>query len=213
MIKGDVAPAVVKLVKVVLQSLSCVWLSMTPWTAAPGFPVLYHLPELAQTHVLRVHDAIQPSHLLLPLLILPSIFPTIRVVSDESAVHIRWPKYWSFSFSISSSTEYSNLMKDFCWDWLVWSPCSPRDSGEFSPIPQFKASIIRFSSFFLVQISHLYITTGKTIALTIRTFVIKVTSLLFNMLSRFVIAFLPKNKHLLISWLQSPSSVFWSPRK
>ena len=116
---------------------------------------------------------------------------------------IRWPKYWNFSFSISPSNEYSGL---------IWS-CSPRDSQESSPIPQFKSSTSLALSFFYVQLSHPYMTTGKTIALTTWTFVGKVISLLFNMLSRLVIAFLPRSKSLFISWLQSPSAVILEPPK
>ena len=141
------------------------------------------------------------SHLILchPLLLLPSVFPSIRVFSNESGLHIRWPKYWSFSFSISPSSEYSELIS--FKDGLVGSPCSPRDPQESSPTPQFKASILQCSAFFTIQLSHLYMTTGKTIALTRRTFVGKVMSLLFNTLFRLVITFFPRCKHLLISWL------------
>ena len=138
-----------------------------------------------------------------PLLLLPSIFPSIRVFSNEKFLHIRWPKYWSFSFSISPSGEYSGLIS-FRMDWLdllagqvtLKNLLQHRSS---------KASILWHSAFFIVQISHPYMTTGKTIALTRWTFVCKVMSLLFNMLSRLVIIFPPRSKHLLISWLQSPS--------
>ena len=133
-----------------------------------------------------------------PFLLPPSIFTNIRVFSKESVLHIRWPKYWSFSFRISPFKEYSGLISFR----LVGSPCSPRDSQESSQHHSSKASILRCSAFFIVQLSHPYMTTGKTIALTRRTFVYKVMSLLFNVLSRLVIAFLPRSKHLLISWLQ-----------
>ena len=157
-------------------------------------------------------ESVMPSnHLILchPLLLLPSIFPSIRVFSNESVLHIRWPKYWSFSFSISPSNEYSGLIS-FRMDWL--DLLQSRDSQESSPTSQLKASILWCSAFFIVQLSHPFMTTGKTIALTRWTCVGKVMSLLFNMLSRLVIAFLPKNKHLLISWLQSPSAVIWRPQ-
>ena len=159
-------------------------------------------------------ESVMPSnHLILccPLLLLPSTLPTIRVFSNESVLCIKWPKYWSFSFSISPSREYSGLIS-FRMDWLDL-PAVHRTLKESSPTPQFKASIFQHSAFFIVQLSHPYMTTGKTIALTRRTFVGKVMSLLFNMLSSFVIAFLPRSKHLLISWLQSPSAVILRPKK
>jgi len=146
-----------------------------------------------------------------PLLLLPSIFPSMRVFSNESDLHIRWPKYWSFNFNISPSNEHPGLIS-FRMDWLdllevqgtLKSPLQHHSS---------KASILRCSGFFIVQLSHPYMTTGKTIALTRWTFVGKVMSLLFNMLSRLVITFLPRSKRLLISWLQSPSTVILEPRK
>ena len=146
------------------------------------------------------------NHLILcrPLLLLPSIFPSIRVFSNESVLHIRWPKCWSFSFSISPSNEYSRLIS-FRMDWLDLLSVQGIKS-----LPQHhssKASILVHSAVFTVQLSHPYMTIGKTIALTRWTFVGKVMSLLFNMLSRLVIIFLPRSKHLLISWLQSPSAV------
>ena len=140
-----------------------------------------------------------------PLLLPPSIFPSIRVFSSESVLLIRWPKYWNFSFSISPSNEYAGLIS-FRMDWLDLLAVQ----GTLKSLLQLhtsKASILRCSAFFIVQLSHPYMTTGKTIALTRQTFVGKVTSLLFNKLSRLVINFLPKSKHLLISWLQSPSAV------
>ena len=144
------------------------------------------------------------SHLILcrPLLLLPSIFPSIRVFSNESALHIRWPKYWSFSFNISPSNEYSGLIS-FRMDMLDLLAVQ----GTLKSLLQHhssKASTLRCSAFFIVQLSHPYMTTGKTIDLTRWTFVGKVMSLLFHMLSRLVITFLPRSKHLLISWLQLP---------
>ena len=155
---------------------------------------------------------VMPSnHLILCPLLLPSIFPSIRVFSNDSALHIRWPKYWSFSFKISPSNEHLGLIS-LRMDWLdllavqetIKSPLQHHSS---------KASILRLSAFFIVQLSHPDMTTGKTIALTRWTFVGKVMSQLFNMLSRLVITFLPRSKRLLISWLQSPSAVILEPRK
>ena len=140
-----------------------------------------------------------------PLLLLPSILPSVRVFSNESVLHIRWPKYWSFSFSISPSNEYSGLIS-FRIDWFDPLPVQ----GTLKSFLQHyssKASVLRHSAFLIVQPSHPYLTTGKTIALTRQTFVGKVMSLFFNMLSRLVMAFLQRNKHLLISWLQSPSAL------
>ena len=153
------------------------------------------------------------NHLILccPLLFLPSIFPSIRVFSNESFLHIKCPKYWSFSFSISPSNEYSGLIF-FRMDWLDLLAVQ----GTLKSLLQHhcsKASILWYSAFFIVQLSHLYMTTRKTIALTRPTFVGKVMSLLFNMLSRLVIAFLPRSKRLLISWLRSPSAVILGPPK
>ena len=147
------------------------------------------------------------SHLVLchPLLLLPPIPPSIRVFSNESTLHMRWPKYWSFSFSIISSKEIPGLIS-FRMDWLDLLAVQ----GTHKSLLQHhssKASILWGSAFFTVQLSHPYMTTGKTVALTRQTFVGKVISLLFNMLSRLVITFLPRSKHLLISWLQSPFAV------
>ena len=152
-------------------------------------------------------------HLILyhPLILLPSIFPGIRGFSNDSVLCIRWPKYWSFSFSISPSNEYSGLIS-FRIDWLDLLAVQ----GTLKSLLKHhssKASIIRRSAFFIVRLSHPYMTTGKTIALTRQTFVGKVRSLLFNIMSRSVIAFLPRSKRLLISWLQSPSSVILEPPK
>ena len=153
------------------------------------------------------------NHLILccPLLLLPSIFPRVRVFSSESVLHIRWPKYWSFSFRISPSNEYSGLIS-FRMDWLDLLAVQ----GTLKSLLQYhslKASILRHSAFFFVQLSHSYMTTGKTIALTTQTFVGKEMSLLFNMLSRLGTAFLSRSKRLLISWLQSPSAVILEPPK
>ena len=159
---------------------------------------------ITQTHFHRVSDAIQPSHpLLSPFSLLPSMFPRIKVFSNDLALCIRQPKYWSFS--ISPSNEYSGLIS-FRIDWFDLLAVQ----GILESLLQYhssKASNFRRSAFFIVQLSHLYMITRKTIILTIQSFVGKVMSLLFNTLSRFVIAFLPRNKHLLISWLQSPSTV------
>ena len=154
----------------------------------PGFLVHHQLLDPTQTHVHWVGDAIQPSH---PLLLLPpSVFSSIRVFSKESVLRIRWPKYWSFSFSISPSNEYSALIS-FRMDWLdLLAVQGPLKSLQHHSS---KASILRRSALFIVQLSHSYITTGKIIALTRQTFIGKVMSLLFNMLSRLVIAFLPRS--------------------
>ena len=156
-------------------------------------------------------ESVMPSsHLILchPLLLLPSIFPSIRAFSNESALRIRWPKYRSLSFSISPSDEHPEW---FPLGWIGW--ISLQSKGLSRVFSSSKASILQRSAFFIVQLSHPYTTTGKTIALTRWAFVGKVMSLLFNMLSRLVITFLPRSKHLLISWLQSPSAVIWNPRK
>ena len=157
---------------------------------------------------------VMPSnHLILchPLLLPPSIFPSIRVFSNESVLCIRWPKYWSFSFSISPSDKYSGLIS-FRMNWLDLLAVQ----GALKSLLQHhssRASILQYSAFFIVQLSHPYMTTGKTIALTRQTFVAKVMSLLFNMLSRLVITFIPRNKYLLISWLESPSLMILEPSK
>ena len=159
-------------------------------------------------------EPLMPSNYLMlsnPLLLLPLIFPIIRVFSNESVLHIRWPKYWSFSFRINPSNEYSGLIF-FRID--SFDPLAVQ--GTLKSLLQHhssKASILQCSAFFMVQISHPYMTTGKKIALTRRTFVGKVISLLFNILSRLAIGFLPRSKRLLISWLQSPSAVILEPRK
>ena len=183
---------------VVVQSLSYVWLFATPWTAACqaslSFTISWSLFKLMSI------ELVMPSNYLVlccPLLLLPSILPSIRVFSNELAFCIRWPKYWSFSFRISPSNEYSGLIS-FRIDWFDF----PEVQGTLKSLLQHhssKASILWHSVFFMVQLSHPYMTTGKTIALTRRT-ITKVMSLLFNTLSRFVIAFLPRSKRLLISW-------------
>ena len=177
----------------------------------PGFSVLHNLLELSQIHVHWVGDAIQPSLLCHPLLLLPSIFPSISIFSNKSALRIRWPKYWSFSFSISPSNEYSWLIS-FRSDWfdLLAAQSTLKSLLQHH---NWKASSLWCSAFFMVQLSNPYMITGKTIPLTIQAFVGKVMSLLFNMLSRFAIAFLPRSKHFLISWLQPLSSVILEPKK
>ena len=168
-----------------VQPLSRVRLFATPWTAARQVsPVHHRLPEFTQTHVHWVGDAIQPSHPLLSPFLPPSIFPSIRVFSNESALCMRWPKYWSFSLNISPSNEYSGLMS-FRMDWLDLLAVQ----GTLKSLLQHhgsKASILWCSAFFIVQLSHSYLTPRKTIILTRWTFVGKVMTLLFNMLSRLV---------------------------
>ena len=177
----------------------------------PGLPVHHQLPESPKPMFIEL---VTPSnHLILcrPLLLLASIFPSSTVFSNESALRIKWPKYWSFSFSINPSNEYSGLIS-FRMDWLNLLA----DQGTLKSLLQHhssKALILLCSAFFIVQLSHPFMTTGKTIAFTRRTFVGKVMSLLLNMLSRLIITFLPRSKHLLISWLQSPSAVILEPRK
>ena len=177
----------------------------------PGFPVHHQLPELAQTHVHQFNDAIQPSHPLSSPFLPAFNLSQHQGLSNESFLYIRWPKYWSFSFSISSSNEYSGLIS-FRIDWLDLLSVQ----GTLKSLLQHhssKASVLQCSAFFIVQLSHPYMTTGKTIALTRWTSVGKVMSVLFNMVSRLVIASLSRSKHLLISWLQSPSAVILQPAK
>jgi len=192
-----------------VQSLSHVHLFVTPWTAA-------HQASLSITNsqsllkCMSIELVMSSNHLILchPPLLLPSLLPSIRIFS---VLRIRWPKYWSFSFNISLSNEYSGLIS-FRMDWLVLLTAQ----GTLKSLLQhhsLKASILQCSAFFIVQLSHPYMTTGKPIALTRRTFFGKVMSLLFNMLSSLVITFLPGNKSLLIYWLQSPSAVIWEPPK
>jgi len=190
-----------------VQSLSFVRLFATPLTAARQASLFITNSQ----SLLKLMSMMPSNHLILCwLLLLPSsIFPGIRVFSRESVLRIRWPKYWSFSFNISPSNEYSGLIS-FKIDWLDFLAVQ----GTLKSLLQYhssKASILRCSAFFIVQLSHPYMTTGKTIALTRQTFVGKVMSLLFNMLSRLIIAFLPRSKCLLILWLQSPSAVILEP--
>ena len=181
-----------------VQSLSCVQLFATPWTAA--YQASLSITNSWSLFKLMSIESVMPSNHLIrchPLLLPPSIFPSLRIFSNESVLPVRWPKYWSFSFSISPSNEYSGLIS-FRMDWLDLLFVQ----GTLKSLLQHhssKASILWCSAFFIVQLSHSFMTTGKAIALTIWTFVGKVISLLFNMLSRLVIAFLPRNKHLLIS--------------
>ena len=194
----------------VVQSLSHVQLFATPWTAARQASLSF-TNSWSWLKLVSIESGMPSNHLIFchPLLFLPSIFFSTRVFSNELALCIRWPKYWSFSFSISPSNEYSGLMS-FRMDWLDLLAVQ----GTLKSLLQHhtsKVSILWHSAFFIVQLSHPYMTPAKTIALTRRTFVGKVMSLLFNMLSRWVITFLPRSKHLLISWLQSPSAVILEP--
>ena len=189
-----------------VQSLSYVWLFATPWTAACQAS-LSITSSRSLLKLMSIPSVMPCNHLTLchPLLLPPSIFPRIRVFSNESVLCTRWPNYWSFSFNISPSSEYWGLIS-FRMDWLDLFAVQ----GTLKSLLQHhssKSSILQHSAFFIVQPSHPYMTTGKTITLTRWTIVSKVMSLLFNMLSRLVIAFLQRNKCLLISWLQSPSAV------
>ena len=201
-----------QLVSQLVQSFSHVQLFVTPWTAAYQAS-LSIINSYSLLKLVSIELVVPSNHLILchPLLFLPSIFPTIRVFSYELVLCIRWPNYWSFSFSISLSSEYSGLIS-FRMDWLDLLAVQ----GTLKSLLQHhnsKASIIQLSAFFIVQLSHPYMTTGKIIALTRWTFIGKVMSLLFIMLSRLVITFLPRSKRLLISWLQSPSAVILEPPK
>ena len=190
---------------------SCLTLCNPMNHSTPGLPVHHQLPE--STKPMSIESVMPSNHLILcrhhPLLLVPSIFPSIRVFSNESALHIMWPKYWSFSFNISPSNEHPGLIS-FSMDWLDFLVVQ----GTLKSLLQHhssESSILQHSAFFIVQLSHPYMITGKIIALTRWTFVDKVISLLFDMLSRLVITFLPRS--LLISWLQSPSAVILEPRK
>ena len=193
-----------------VQSLSHVWLFVTPWIAECQASL--SITNSRSLLKLMCIESVMPSnHLILchPFLLPPSIVPSIRVFSNESALPIRWSKYWSFSFNIIPSNEHSGLIS-FRMDWLDLLAVQ----GTLKSLLQHhssKASILLHSAFFVVQLSHPHMTTGKIIDLTRWTFVYKVTSLLFNMLSRLVITFLPRNNYLLISWLQSPSAVILDP--
>ena len=186
--------------------------SATPWTAARQAS-LSITSSWSLLRLISIELMMPFNHFILcrPLLLLPSVFPNIRVFSNESVLHIRRPKYWSFSFSISPSNEYSGLIS-LRMDWLDLLAVQGTPKSLLQ-LHSSKASILRQSSFFIVQLSHPYVTTGKTIALTRWAFVGKVMSLLLNMLSRMVIAFLPRSNHLLISWLQSPSAVILETKK
>ena len=195
-----------------VQSLSRVQLLATPGTvacqASLSITNSWSLPKF-----MSIELVMPSSHLILchPLLLLPSIFPSIRVFSNESLLHNSWPKNWSLSFRMSPSNEYSGLIS-FRMDWLDLLKVQGTLKSLFQHHSS-KASILLCSAFFTVQLSHPYMTTRKTIALTRQTFVDKVMSLLFNMLSRLVITFLPRSKRFLISWLQSPSAVILEPPK
>ena len=195
-----------------VQLFSRVWLFATPWTAAcqASLSITNSWSSLRLTSI----ESVMPSsHLILchPLLLLPPIPPSIRVFSNESTLRMRWPKVLEFSLSISPSNEHPGLIS-FRMDWLDLLAVQ----GTLKSLLQHhssKASILQHSAFFIVQLSHPYMTTGKTIALTRRTFVDKVMSMLFNMLSRLVITFFPRSKCHLISWMQSPSAVILEPQK
>ena len=201
----------VSVVIVIVQSLSCVQLFETTWNAAHQAYLSFTI-SLSLLKLMSIVLLMPSNHLILirhPLLLLPSVFPIIRVFSSESTFHIRWPKYWSFSFSISPFNEYSGLIS-FRIDWLDLLSVQ----GTLRSLLQHhssKASILQHSALFMVYLSHLYMTTGETIALTIWTSVSKVMDLLFSRLFRFIIAFLPKNKHLLIS-CSHHLQWFWNPR-
>ena len=195
-----------------VQLLSCDGLFVTPWItacqASLSITNSWSLPKL-----MSIELVMPSSHLILchPLLLLPSTFPSIRVFSNESALPIRWPKYWSFSFNITPFKEHPGLIS-FRMDWLDLLAVQGTPKSLLQHHSS-KASIILHSAFFIVQLSHPYMTTGKTIALTRWSFVDKVMSLLFNMLSRLVITFLPRSKCLLVSWLQLSSAVILEPKK
>ena len=191
-----------------VQLLSLVGLFATLWIAARQASLSITNSQ-SSLKLMSIESVLPSSHLILchSLLLLPLIPPSIRVFSNESTLHMKWPEYWSFSFSIGPSSEHPGLIS-FRMDWLDLLAVQ----GTLKSLLQHhssKASILRCSAFFTIQLSHPYMTTGKTIILTRQTFVGKVMSLLFNMLSRLVITFLPRSKHLLISWLQSPSAVIF----
>ena len=185
---------------------SCPILCYPMDSSMPGFPVRHHLPKFAQTHTHWVNDAIQPSH---PL---SSSSPAFNLSQHQGL--LQWV---NSSHQVVKLLEFQlhsiNIQGYFFQDWYIWSPCSPRESRVFSNTTVHKDQFFWHSAFIMVQLSHPYMTTGKTIVLTRGKFVGKVTSLLFNMLSGFVIAFLPRSKCLLISWLQSPSAVILEPKK
>ena len=205
-----VIPALFNIIEpVIVQSLSHVWLSDPMDCTTPGFPVLHHLPDFSQTQVHWLDDAIQSFHPLSPPFPPAFNLSQHRVFSNELALYIRWSKYWNFSISLSN--EYSVLIS-FRIDWFLLFEVQ----GTLKSLLQqhnSKASILQCSAFFMAQSSHPYMTTGKTIALTTQTFVGKIMSLLFNTLFRFIISSLPRSKHSLISWVQSPSTVILKPEK
>ena len=181
-----------------MQLLSCAWFFETLWIVARQASLSFTISQ-SLFKLMSIELVMPSNHIILchPLLLLPSIFPSIRGFSNESALHMRWPKYWNFSFNISPFNEYSGLIS-FRIDWFDLLAVQ----GTLKSLLQHhssKASILQHSAFFMVHLSHPYTTTGKTIALTRWTFVSKVISLLFNMLSRLVIAFIPRSKRLLIS--------------
>ena len=195
-----------------VQSLSCAWLYATPWITAYQAPL--SITNSRSSPKLMSTESVMPSsHPILchPLFLLPPIPPSIRVLSNESTLRMRWPKYWSFSFNISPSNEHPGLIF-FRMDWLDLLAVQGTLKSLFQ-LHSSKASTLQRSAFFIVQLSHPYMTTGKTIALTKWTFAGKVISLLLNMLSRLVIDFLPRSKCLLISWLQLPSAVILETKK
>ena len=193
-----------------VPSLSRVRLFVTPWIAAHQASLSITI-SWSSLRLMSIESMMPSSHLILGrlLLLLPPIPPSIRVFSNESTLHMKWPKYWSFSFSISPSNEHPGLIS-FRMDWLDLLAVQVTLRSLLQHHSS-KASILRHSAFFTVQLSHPYMTTGRTIALTRRTFVGKVMCPLLNMLSRVVITFLPRSKCLLISWLQSPSAVISEP--
>ena len=194
-----------------VQSLSHVQIFATPWTAARQASLSITSQSLLK--LMSIESVMPYNHLIpcYPLLLPTSIPSSIRVFSNESVLHIRWPKYWSFSFNICPSNEYSGLIS-FRMDWLDLLAVQATLKSLLQHHSS-KASVLWCSVFFTVQLSHPYLTTGKTIALTRRTLVGKVMSLLFNMLSMLVVAFLPRSKHFSISWPQSPSAVILEPCK
>ena len=199
------------LVVVIVQLLSHVQVCKTPWTAAREAFLSFTISQSLLKLMSIEFEMPSNNHVLCQPLLLPSAFSSIRVFSSESALHSRWPKYWSFSFSISPSNEYSGLIS-FRIDWLDLLAVQETLKSLLQHHSS-KASILWCSAFFIVQLSHTYMTIEKTIALTMWAFFGKVMSLLFNMLSMFVLAFLPRSKCLLMSWLQSPSTVILEPPK
>ena len=195
-----------------VQSLSHFRLFATPWTAACQAS-LFITSSWSLLKLMSIESVMQSNHLILchHLLLLPSIFLSIRVFSGESVLPIRWPQYWSFSFNISPSNEYSGLIS-YRMDWLDLLAIQEALKSLLQH-HSLKAPVLQHSAFFIVQPSHPYMTTGKTISLIRRTFVGKVMSLLFIILSRLVITFLPRSSHLSISWLHSPSAVILEPKK